>query len=124
MAVLPAPPTHTHEAGENRFTSLATPTRGTAETSVWTVEIPPGNPGVPHRLTREEVFVVLGGAAEVGIGGEVSHASPGDAIVVPADTPFTLAATGNEPLRALCVLPVGGQARHEGGEPFTPPWAR
>jgi quercetin dioxygenase-like cupin family protein len=124
MAVLPAPPAHTHEAGPHLFTSLATPSRGTCETSVWSVEMPPGEPGALHRITREEVFVVLRGSAEVCIDGEVAHASAGDAIVVPADTPFTIAAAGSEPLRALCILPVGGQARHEGGEPFTPPWAR
>jgi len=124
MAVLPAPPAPTHELGDARFTSLATPSRGSSETSVWTVEIAAGSPGVPHRLTREEVFVVLSGVAEVGLGDQRSRAHPGDAIVVPADTPFTLGSAGHEPLRALCVLPVGGQARHGDGEPFTPPWAR
>ena len=54
MAVLPAPPAPTHELGSARFTSLATPSRGTAETSVWTVEIAPGRPGALHRITREE----------------------------------------------------------------------
>jgi quercetin dioxygenase-like cupin family protein len=123
MPVLPAPSSHTHELPGARFTSLATPSRGSAETSVWTVEIAPGAPGAPHRLTREEVFVVLEGQAEVGLGGATSVAGPGDAIVVPGDTSFTLAAAGDEPLRALCILPVGGQAQHGDGEPFTPPWA-
>ena len=123
MAVLPAPSAPTHELGAARFTSLATPSRGSAETSVWLVEIAPGTPGQPHRLTREEVFVVLAGAAEVHLGGVVSHAGVGDAIVVPPDTPFTLAAAGAEPFRALCCLPVGGQGQLADGAPFTPPWA-
>ena len=124
MAVIPAPAAPTHELGDARFTSLATPSRGSAETSVWSVEIAPGSPGTLHRITREEVFVVLSGVADVGLGDERSRAHPGDAIVVPAGTPFTLAAAGAEPLRALCVLPVGGLAQHGDGEPFTPPWAR
>ncbi len=124
MAVIPAPTAPTHVLGSARFTSLATPSRGSEETSVWSVEIAPEDPGVLHRITREEVFVVLSGTAEVTLGGERSVAAPGDAIVVPADTPFRLAAAGHEPLRALCVLPVGGQARHGDGEAFTPPWAR
>jgi quercetin dioxygenase-like cupin family protein len=124
MAVVPAPTAPTHEVGNARFTSLATPSRGSTETSVWTVEIAPGSPGQPHRITREEVFVVLAGTAAVGLAGDTSLAGPGDAIVVPAGTTFTLAAAGDEPLRALCVLPVGGQAQHDDGEPFTPPWAR
>jgi mannose-6-phosphate isomerase-like protein (cupin superfamily) len=123
MAVIPAPPAPTHELGGARFTSLATPSRGSSDTSVWMVEIAPGTPGTPHRLTREEVFVVLGGRAEVRLGDAVSSARPGDAIVVPPGVPFALAPDGDEPLRALCCLPVGGQGQLAGGEPFTPPWA-
>ncbi|WP_448625960.1 cupin domain-containing protein [Geodermatophilus sp. URMC 64] len=123
MAVLPAPSAPTHELGHARFTSLATPSRGSTETSVWSVEIAPGSPGMLHRITREEVFVILSGVADVALDGQRSYAHPGDAIVVPADTPFTLGSAGEEPLRALCILPVGGQAQHEGGQPFTPPWA-
>jgi mannose-6-phosphate isomerase-like protein (cupin superfamily) len=124
MAVVPAPTTHTHELPGARFTSLATPTRGCTDTSVWLVEIEPGGVGDVHRLTREEVFVVLEGSATVRLGDSVSHARPGDAVVVPVDTPFAIAAAGDEPLRALCCMPVGGQAQLAEGEPFTPPWAR
>ena len=123
MAVLPAPRNPTHEMHNARFTSLATPSRGSAETSVWLVELRPGAPGAPHRLTREEVFVVLEGAAEVRLGDAVTSAGPGDAIVVPPDIPFALAAAGGRPLRALCCLPVGGQGIMGDGDPFTPPWA-
>jgi quercetin dioxygenase-like cupin family protein len=123
MAVVPCPPSPTHELGGARFTSLATPSRGSSDTSVWRVEIAPGTPGTPHRLTREEVFVVLAGRAEVRLGDTVSSAGPGDAIVVPPDVPFALAAEGDETLHALCCLPVGGQGQLADGEPFTPPWA-
>jgi mannose-6-phosphate isomerase-like protein (cupin superfamily) len=123
MAVIPAPATPTHELGGARFTSLATPSRGSTDTSVWIVDIAPGTEGVPHRLTREEVFVVLAGRAEVRLGDTVSHADVGDAIVVPPGVPFALAPAGEEALRAVCCLPVGGQGQLAGGEPFTPPWA-
>ena len=124
MAVIPAPDAPTHQLGGARFTSLATPSRGSTDTSVWSLEIEPGEPGTPHRLTREEVFVVLAGRAEVLLDGARSTAGPGDAIVVPPGVPFAIAAAGGAPLRALCVLPVGGQAQLADGEPFTPPWAR
>jgi quercetin dioxygenase-like cupin family protein len=123
MPVLPAPPSHTHAMGETRFTSLATPTLGPSEVSVWRVEIAPGPTGVPHQLTRGEVFVVLSGRASVLMGGSRSEAGAGDTIVVPPDTDFALGAAGDEPMAALCVLPAGGQARMPDGEPFTPPWA-
>lgn len=123
MAVIPAPPSHTHEFGTTRFTSLATPSRGATDTSVWLVEIEPGEVPTPHELTREEVFVVLSGTATVHLGADRVQACAGDAIVVPPATLFAIAAAGPEPLRALCCLPVGGQAQIAAGAPFTPPWA-
>lgn len=123
MPVIPAPAAPTHDIGGARFTSLATPTRGSTDTSVWRVEIDPDTPPTPHRLTRQEVFVVLDGRADVRIDGEAAVAAEGDVIVVPAGVSFELAAGGGRRLRALCVLPVGGQAQLDGGEPFTPPWA-
>jgi mannose-6-phosphate isomerase-like protein (cupin superfamily) len=123
MAVIPAPAAPTHELGGARFTSLATPSRGSTDTSVWLVDIAPGTEGAPHELTREEVFVVLAGRAEVRLGDTVSRADVGDAIVVPPGVRFALAPIGEEPLRAVCCLPVGGQGQLGDGEPFTPPWA-
>jgi mannose-6-phosphate isomerase-like protein (cupin superfamily) len=43
--------------------------------------------------------------------------------VVPAGVEFELANAGAGPLRLLCCLPVGGQARLADGSTFTPPWA-
>ena len=123
MAVIAAPAEATHRLGTARFTSLATPSRGSRETSVWQVELAPGSPANPHSLTREEVFVVLDGDATVEIGGVRQVARRGDAIVVPADVEFALANDGVTPLRLVCCLPVGGQASLPGGDPFTPPWA-
>lgn len=123
MSVIPAPASPTHELGGTRFTSLATPSRGSTESSVWQVELAPRTPATPHTVTREEVFVVLAGYADVRIGDEHAVAGPGDAIVVPPDTPFALANPSDQPLRALCCLPVGGQARPAEGEAFVPPWA-
>src|SRR5262245_5392756 len=99
MPVIQAPTAPTHDLGGARFTSLATPSRGSVATSVWTVEISPGAPAVPHTLTREEVFVVLAGRAAVSIGEDEQTAHAGDAIVVPVDTLFQLANAGTEPLR-------------------------
>jgi mannose-6-phosphate isomerase-like protein (cupin superfamily) len=123
MPVIPAPASATHDLDGARFTSLATPSRGSRDTAVWQVEIQPGTQAVPHSLTREEVFVVLDGAAAVEIDGEPGNARSGDAIVVPADVEFRISNAGPTPLRLLCCFPVGGQARLADGAPFTPPWA-
>jgi quercetin dioxygenase-like cupin family protein len=123
MPVLTAPPAPTHSLPGARFTSLATPTRGSRHTSVWRVELAPGTPPTPHQLTREEVFVVLSGRARVRLGDDVREAGAGDTIVVPHDTPFEISALGDAPFEALCCMPVGGEARLEGGANFVPPWA-
>ena len=123
MPVISAPATHTHELPGTRFTSLATPSRGEAPLSLWQVEIAPGTEPVPHELSRGEVFYILSGAASVRIGDEQSRATVGDVIVVPPDTRFALSNDGDAPLRALCCVPPGGQARMADGTAFTPPWA-
>lgn len=123
MPIITSPPEATHDLGGTRFTSLATPTTGTAQTSVWIVEIEPGTPAAPHSLTHEEVFVVLEGTAVVALAGRTGIAEPGDAIVVPPDTTFEVSNGGVSSLRMICCLPVGGQAV-VGTERFTPPWAQ
>lgn len=123
MTVIRSSTTTTHELDGVRFTSLATPSRGTRDTSVWRIEIAPGTPATPHSVTREEVFVVLEGEAAVEIEGTRATAQAGDAIVVPPEVEFGLTNGGDEPLHLLCCLPVGGQARTADGVTFTPPWA-
>src|SRR5438093_420376 len=111
MPITKKPTAHTHELPGARFTSLATPKRGSRSTSVWRVELSPGTPGTPHELTAEEVFVVLEGRARVRLAAEESEAGPGDCIVVPPNTPFCLEALGSVPFSAICCLPVGGRGR-------------
>jgi mannose-6-phosphate isomerase-like protein (cupin superfamily) len=122
MPVIPAPKTFTHELPHARFKSLATPSRGSTETAVWRVQLAPHGEAVPHQLTREEVFVVLSGRARIRLGGQELEAGEGDVIVVPPNTDFALWSTSEQPVEALCCLPVGGQARM-GERVFTPPWA-
>jgi quercetin dioxygenase-like cupin family protein len=114
----------THQLPDVKFRSLATPTRGTRENSVWRVRFEPGASSAPHSLTREEIFVVLSGQLRVDWGGSSQLAQAGDAIVVPPDTIFTAHAQGGEPTELLCCFPVGGQARLASGELITPPWAQ
>ena len=122
MTVIARPHHPTHEAKGVKFTSLATPSRGTSETSIWQVEIAPGTPGFPHQVTREELFHVLVGRLTVSMNGDRHEAAPGDTVAIPPDTTFALANETDEPVHALVCFPVGGQARTNEGT-FTPPWA-
>ncbi len=122
MPVIPAPSAPTHDLGNTRFTSLATPLAGSTETAVWMVEIDPGAPAIPHAVTRQEVFVVLSGTASVTLSGVTEHVEPGGSIVVPAGLSFEITNASDDQLKMLCCLPVGGKAVTSDGT-FTPPWA-
>jgi quercetin dioxygenase-like cupin family protein len=123
MAVLTAPTAPTHELPGARFTTLASPTRGSAETSVWRLELLPDAEPVPHRVTREEIFVALEGAASATLDGVATRVRAGDTLVLSPGVDFTIVATGPGAFHALVCLPVGGQALTAEGVQFTPPWA-
>jgi mannose-6-phosphate isomerase-like protein (cupin superfamily) len=105
------------------FTGLAAPSRGATESAVWIVRIAPGTPGLPHQLTREEVFVVLEGRARATVDGTDYDLAAGDGFIVPPHTSFALANPYAEAFRAVAVLPVGG-AGVVNGDTFVPPWAQ
>jgi quercetin dioxygenase-like cupin family protein len=105
-----------------RVTGLAAPSRGSTETCVWKLALAPSTPGAVHTVDREEIFVVTAGHATATVGGETSQLGPGDALIVPAHTPFSLANPHAEPFEAIAVLPVGGMAAYPGGDAFAPPW--
>jgi mannose-6-phosphate isomerase-like protein (cupin superfamily) len=104
------------------FSGLAAPSRGATENAVWIVTLHPAAPGVPHRLTREETFIGIEGRAIAKLDGQVYELTAGSALVVPAHTEFQLSNPGPAAFRAVAVMPVGGQAMFQDGEPFTPPW--
>ena len=124
MPVVEAPSAPTHVLAGATFTALATPSRGSRDTSMWSASIAPGTPAAPHTLTREEVVVVLTGTATVRLDGVPGNATEGDAIVVPPGVAFELANESDEVLRLMCCMPVGGQARLPDGTLMTPPWTQ
>lgn len=124
MSVVSAPSEPTHQLPGTRFTKLVAPSTGSTEISVWRVEIDPDTQPTPHEVTREEVFLVLAGRAVLKINDESFEAHPGDAIVIPAHTQFSVANGGDDTLAMVTYLPVGGQARLSEGNLFTPPWAQ
>ncbi len=111
-----------HEIPGARFETLASPSLGSEETSVWRLRLEPHTPGVPHRVTREEIFVVLNGTATASLDGTALPLGAGSSLVLPRNVEFALA-TGADGFEAIVCMPVGGQGRLGEGEPFTPPWA-
>jgi quercetin dioxygenase-like cupin family protein len=121
MPVITAQEAPVFEAGGNRITGLASPTRGATDIAAWRVEFAAGVASPPHALTREETFVVLSGALTARFADGAETATAGGALIVPADREFTLVAEDG-PAQAICMLAVGGQAVTAEGT-FTPPWA-
>jgi mannose-6-phosphate isomerase-like protein (cupin superfamily) len=123
MPVITAPASPSHELPGARFTTLASPSRGSAENSVWRVSLTPGTPPTVHSVTREEIFVITRGHGAATLDGQTHLLGPGDTLVLPPRVAFSLEARGPEPLEAIVCLPVGGQAVAGDGTSFTPPWA-
>jgi mannose-6-phosphate isomerase-like protein (cupin superfamily) len=106
-------------------TGLAAPSRGSTEICSWLVRLDPGTIVPAHTLDREEVFVVLAGAAVVTLGGEQATIGAGDALVVPPTTEFSLTIPAGYSFEAVCSMAKGGQATMIGGDgtAFPPPWS-
>lgn len=105
-----------------KVTGLASPKRGATENCVWRISLAPSTAGVPHAVTREEIFVGIGGQAVVTVDGVEQVLGAGDAVIVPPGTLFSLANPHAEPFEAVVTFPVGGQAVMD-AKTFTPPWA-
>jgi quercetin dioxygenase-like cupin family protein len=106
-----------------RFTGLAAPSRGSAETCAWLLTVDPGlvSPE-PHVLDRDEVFLVLEGAIRLALDGETAVA--GDAIIVPAGEPIQLVNASACPARVHVAIRAGFAATGADGSSIgTPPWA-
>jgi quercetin dioxygenase-like cupin family protein len=104
-------------------TGLASPSRGSRETSTWRVVLSPGCSGTQHSVDREEIFVVLAGTAVATLDDMQIALAAGDTLIVPPHTPFSLANPSAAPCEAIAIFPVGGRAMIPAREPFVPPWA-
>ncbi|SDK17399.1 cupin domain-containing protein [Streptomyces indicus] len=124
MPIVQAVDAPTFTLGQATFTGLAAPSRGARETCVWRTRAEPGGAGAEHWFDREEILVVLSGAAVARLGGVETRVEAGGAIIVPAGCRFAVTAEGGAAVEMLAVLPVGAKAHMvENGEPFVPPMA-
>jgi quercetin dioxygenase-like cupin family protein len=112
-----------HDTHGSRFTSYAAPSLGSRELAAWRVDVPPGSPGVPHTVTREEILYMLTGTLLVSLGeGPATPSKPGDAIVVPPGVNFSIENPGDEPASAWVTTSAGLEATLADGSIFSPPW--
>ena len=122
MHVVRAAEAPTFELPGVRFTSLAAPGLGSAETCVWQLTVEPGVESDPHTLDHDEVFVVLDGSVRLTPGGP--SLGPGDAGVVPAGRGNRAHQPRRREARLHVAIRAGFTATMADGTPFgTPPWA-
>lgn len=121
IAAADAPQFELHGAA---FTGLASPSRGAQANSVWMVTLRDTGQAVTHTLSAEETIVCIEGRALATLGDDQHELTPGSAIVIPPDVPFSIRNPDPAPFRGVAILPVGAQACLAGQPPFTPPWAR
>src|SRR5215210_4477935 len=67
------------------------------------LEVDPGRRLPRHTDSAEEVVVVVAGAAEVDVEGEVSRVGPGEVALVPEDVSHEVRSVGDEALRFVAV---------------------
>ena len=117
-----------HTAHGFTFRSRATPSLGSAQVALWSIDAPPGGRSVRHATTADEVFVVRSGQVTLSLGAddataEEVHLAPGDTYAVPAGTAFRLHNPSAAAASLLACTTAGMQATVD-GRLLSPPWAR
>lgn len=110
-----------HHLHGSTFTSFVAPSHGSEQLCAWRLDVPADTRGVAHRVTHEEVLLVLAGSLSASIDDVDSIAGPGDVLRVPAGATFRVS-TGDAPASAWVVTSVGLQAVTADGARITPPW--
>jgi quercetin dioxygenase-like cupin family protein len=110
-----------HRMHGSSFTSYVSPSSGSQQLCAWQLDIAADTAGVAHRVTHEEVLLVLSGTLLAELDGVVQTANRGDVVRVPANASFRVS-TGEQPGRAWVVTSVGLQAVTDDGTRITPPW--
>jgi quercetin dioxygenase-like cupin family protein len=123
MTFIPAADAVVHDLHGVRFVSYASSATGSKELCAWRTELPAGTAGPAHRISREEVFLVLSGSIELTIDGETRPLAVGDAAVVPAGSSLGLANATEEPAAMWVTTSVGLEAVMADGSRIAPPWA-
>jgi uncharacterized RmlC-like cupin family protein len=113
------------------FAGLAAPSRGSAGLCTWLLTVEPGHdPGEPHFIDQDEVFMVVSGtirfgpAAAADFDAAARVLGPGDAAVIPAGEPIHVVNPGTEPAKVYVAIRSGFVAKAADGSLIgTPPWA-
>ena len=124
MPIVREPDAVPHRLHGATFHSFAAPATGSRELCAWRLEVAPGTTGAAHRVSREEVLLLLTGDLTVTLDGVTTPLAPGDVVVVPAGSRFRVDNTSGGPATAWVTTSVGLEATMADGSTITPPWVR
>lgn len=104
------------------MTTLASPTQGGAERSLWRVDVPGDVQGPAHAIDVEQIWTFVAGSATVRAEGEAVDVAAGDTIVLDADLERRLIA-GADGFTAIVTGSADGRATvADKPEKIVPPW--
>ena len=113
-----------HDVYGTTFTAYANSKTGAAELCAWSTRLPAGQPALPHRVSKEEIFLVTAGSPRFTIDEETVDASVGDAVVAPAGSLLGIEALGDQDSTIWVATSLGLTAELPDGTEFAPPWAQ
>ncbi len=111
-----------HETPNARMRTLAAPSLGTRELSVWEVTMAAGQAGPEHSVDHEQVWVLLEGALRVELDGRELRGRAGDTLVLGAGAARRVQAEGA--LRAVVASPAAPLVTTAGQGTRALPWGR
>lgn len=114
----------THALHGASFHSYVAPANGSRELCAWRLEVAGGTVGVEHRVSREEVVLLISGELTVTVDGVTGSVRAGDVVFVPAGAAFRVDNTSGEPATAWVTTSVGLRATLADGSEISPPWVR
>jgi quercetin dioxygenase-like cupin family protein len=124
MPIVREPDAVPHRLHGATFHSFAAPATGSRELCAWRLEVAPGTAGAAHRVSREEVLLLLTGDLIVTLDGVTTPLAPGDVVVVPAGSQLRVDNASRGPATAWVTTSVGLEATMADGSTISPPWVR
>ena len=105
MAVIRSADARRVETPNALMTTLASPTQGGSATSVWRVDMRPGQSGPLHTVDAPQVWTVLSGDATVDLDDATFALAEGDTTVLPAQSARRVT-SGSAGLAAIVTAPA------------------
>jgi quercetin dioxygenase-like cupin family protein len=105
------------------FTAYANSGTGSAQVCAWSTRLPAGQAGVEHRISGEEVFLVLEGTLRASVDGGEAALRTGDVLIAPAGSLLRLDNPGDGDALIWAASGIGLSARLPDGSEVSPPWA-